>query len=177
VGIALGIWLQPPKPHYGSATPVVTVPQDQPNIWGDTAEASPAPANALPYAQASTDQVAAVSPPAQTEAQPVQVAQADSAQVAAAGDSGSADAASDPQGPTQAAYLSAPPDRAGARRRDAPGYDSQGRDNEDYLDDAPSPGRWDGPPPRRWSPPDDDRDPGPGWNGPPPGDDPDGDGD
>jgi hypothetical protein len=169
VGIGLGVWLQPPKPHYGSATPVVIASQEQPNLWGDAAEASPAPANALPYAQASTDQTAAVSPPAQVQpadVQPVQLAQADPAQVAASGDTRSAGADSGPDGATPAAYTPPPPDRTQPRRRDAPGYDSTGRDNEDYLDDPP-PARWDGPPPRG---------PGPGWDGPPPGGDP-GDGD
>lgn len=170
VGIGLGVWLQPPKPHYGSATPIVSVPQEQPNIWGDTAEASPAPANALPYEQASADQTAAVSPPA--DVQPVQLAQADPAQVAASGDTRGADADSAPDGPTQAAYTPPPADRTQPRRRDGPGYDARGRDNEDYLDNPPPPARWDGAPPSRWGPPDDGRGPGPGWDGPPPGGDP-----
>lgn len=171
VGLGLGVWLQPPKPHYGStATPVVTLPQEQPNLWGDVAEASPAPSQ--PYAQAPADQTAAVSPPA--DVQPVQLASSDGAQAAAPGAAPSADLITDSDpGPTQAAYTAPPPDQTQRYRRDRSGYDAR-RDNQDYLDDAPPPAQWQGPPPRRWGPPQDDRGPPPGWNGPPQAGAPDG---
>jgi hypothetical protein len=157
VGLGLGVWLEPPKVHYGSTATPVVLPQPRSDAWGDgAANAAPAPA-AQPATDPDAEQTAAVSPPA---ADPVQLAQADPRQVAASGDT--SQAPQDEAVPAQAAYQGPPPYpyRAQQREGDRGGYDVQGRDNDDYLDAGPPPG-WDGPPPRRWGPSDDARGPGP----------------
>ncbi len=125
VGIGLGVWLQPPMPHYGSQT-VINPPQEQPNLWGQDASS----VSTMPYDQPVTSpavyQTASVSPEATAaiattsgeSARPMQLAQADPRQVAASGDTShnAVDAAEDAR-PTQVTYskpaaLNVPPPQA-----------------------------------------------------------------
>ena len=107
VGLGLGAWLEPPKPHYGTQD-LINPPQEQPNLWGQDASST----SALPYNQPESTpgmfQTASVSPPAQTAN--VQIAQANAAEVAAAGDTSSAQPA--PAQPTQVTYTRPAPEAA-----------------------------------------------------------------
>ena len=166
VGLGLGAWLEPPKPQVGSQQ-MINPPQEQPNLWGQDVSST----SALPYNQPETtpdtSQSASVSPPAETAN--VQIARANAAEVAAAGDTSTAQPA-EPQ-PTQVTYtrpqpLAAPPAASQpqippgpprAQGRDWAAYDVRDRgaryggEARDDPDDLPPPQRWQAPPERRWS--------------------------
>ena len=88
IGIGLGAWLEPPSFQAAAAATTVTLPQEQPNPWsGDASSVSSQPDN-QPISDPNWPQSAAVSPPADPE--PLHLAQADEAQVAASGDTSQA---------------------------------------------------------------------------------------
>ena len=167
VGLGLGAWLEPPKPHVG-AQEMINPPQEQPNLWGADASSTSALPDNQPETTAGMVQTASVSPPAPTAN--VQIAQANAAEVAAAGDTSAAQP--DQAQPTQVTYtrpapLAAPqapaqPQNPAAPRpqgRDWASYDVRdhgaryGGEARDDSDDLPPPQRWDRPPERRWSQP------------------------
>ena len=179
VGIGLGVWLEPPKPHIGSQT-VINPPQEQPNLWGD----APSSVSTLPYSQpetsASAMQVASLSQPAggygdSAASAPsggtMQLAQADARQVAASGDTSHAAApvarpieATDthvtwtqtqPQArPVQPLQPQAPVQMEQPRQqgRDWAAYDVRDRSVR-YGGDARDDGDDEAPPPPRWERP------------------------